>query len=208
MTKRAKIIIAIILVFLFAPWLIKTGIDTFNEIRLDKSLLVYEVPADLCKPIFGVTVEEFFETEFDYDDYVTDDIRTYSKIDRKGNLILRITEEQKRGIIDSSYDGWGLMGSIGVDDLSEIEGIEVAPDLTSVTVSAYKDNAIDLRFTARLGSWGIPLIQLLNGTEPEEIKFDLILKDALTGEVFHVASWPDMDFTMAQDTYNFSERPQ
>ena len=40
MMKRTKVIIVIILVFLFGPLLAKTGIDTVNEIRLNKSLLI------------------------------------------------------------------------------------------------------------------------------------------------------------------------
>ncbi len=207
MTKRTKIIIAAILVFLFAPLLVKTGIDTVNKIRLNNSLLVYEIPADMCKSFFGVSVEDFFITNCDYYDTLGD-FREYSKIDRKGNLILRMTEEQRKGVIEFWYDGWDLMGSIGVDDLSEFEGIEVAPDLTSVTVCCYKDNAVYQFFTARLGSWGIPVIQLLNGTEPEEIKLDIILKDAVTGEVVHTRSWPNLAYTMDQDTFDFSERPK
>lgn len=212
MTKRTKIIIAIILVFLFAPWLIKTGIDTFNEIRLNNSLLVYEVPADLCKPIFGVTVEEFFETKFDYNDYFTDDIRKYSKIDRKGNLILRITEEQRQGIIDFSYDGWDLMWSIGIPSgityLIEDEEIEVAPDLSSVTINCYKDDVTSKCYTAFVGMSMIPQVQLLNGVEPESITFDLIIKDALTGKVVYSGAWPDCEITVYQDTFDLSERPQ
>ncbi len=208
MTKRTKIIIAIILVFLFAPWLVKTGVYTVNEIRLNNSLLVYEIPADLCKPIFGVTAEEFFETEFDYDDYFTDDIRTYSKIDRKGNLILRITEEQRQGIIDFSYDGWDLMGSIGISDMIEDEGIDVAPDLSSVTISCYKDDVISKCYTAFVGMSMIPQVQLLNGVEPESITFDLIIKDALTGEVVYSNAWSDCEITVYQDTFDLSERPK
>lgn len=208
MTKRAKIIIAIILVFLFAPWLVKTGIDTVNEIRLNNSLLVYEIPADMCKPIFGVTVEEFFETEFNFNDYVTDDIRTYSKIDRKGNLILRITEEQRQGIIDFSYDGWDLMWSIGIADMIDDEGIEVAPDLSSVTINCYKDDVTSKCYTAFVGMSMIPQVQLLNGVEPESITFDLIIKDALTGKVVYSGAWPDCEITVYQDTFDLSERPQ
>lgn len=211
MTKRAKIIITIILVFLFAPWLVKTGIDTVNEIRLNNSLLVYEVPADLCKPIFGVTVEEFFETEFDYNDYFTDDIRTYSKIDRKGNLILRITEEQRQGIIDSSYDGWNIMwnllGPNGITALIEDEEIEVASDLTSVTLSCYKDNVIDKCTKAYWGAAVFPRVQLLNGVEPESIGYDFIIKDALTGKVVFEGVWPDYEINIDDDALGLSERP-
>lgn len=207
MTKRTKIIIAIILVFLFAPWLVKTGIDTVNEIRLSNSLLVYEIPEDLCIPILHVSAEDFFTRYCDYYDTLGD-FREYSKIDRKGNLILRMTEEQRKGLIEYERDGWDKIGSIGVDDLSEFEGIEVAPDLTSVTVSCYKDNAVDQCFTVSLGSWGIPVIQLLSGVEPEEIKLDIILKDAVTGEVVHTRSWPNLAYTMDQDTFDFSERPK
>lgn len=207
MMKRTKVIIVIILVFLFGPLLAKTGIDTVNEIRLNKSLLVYEIPADLCVPILHVSAEDFFTRYCDYYDTLGD-FRVYSKIDREGNLILRMTEEQRKGVIEYEHDGWDETGSIGVDDLSEIEGIEVAPDLTSVTVSCYKDNAIDQYFTARLGSWGIPAIQLLSGAEPEEIKLDIILKDAVTGEVVHTRSWPNLAYTMDQDTFDFSERPK
>lgn len=211
MTKRAKIIIAIILVFLFAPWLIKTGIDTVNEIRLNNSLLVYEIPADMCKPIFGVTVEEFFETEFNFNDYVTNDIRTYSKIDRKGNLILRITEEQRQGIIDFSYDGWDLLWSIGIPSgityLTEDEEIEVAPDLSSVTINCYKDNVIDKCTIAYWGAAEFPIIQLLSGVEPESIGYDFIIKDALTGKVVFEGAWPDYEINIDDDALGLSERP-
>lgn len=208
MTKRTKIIIAAILIFLFGPWLVKTGIDTVNEIRLSDSLLVYKIPADLCKPIFGVTVEEFFETEFDYDDYFTDDIRTYSKIDRKGNLILRITEEQRQGIIDSSYDGWDLMGSIGITSLIEDKEIEVAPDLTNVTLNCYKDNVIDKCTKAYWGAAVFPRVQLLNGVEPESIGYDFIIKDALTGDVVFKGAWPDYEIYIDDNALGLSERPQ
>lgn len=207
MTKRTKIIITIILVFLFAPWLVKTGIDTVNEIRLNNSLLVYEIPADMCKSFFGVSVEDFFITNCDYYDTLGD-FREYSKIDRKGNLILRMTEEQRKGLIKFHRDGWDKAGSIGADDLSEADGIEVAPDYTSVTVSCYKNDAADKCFLAVWGSAGFPVIQLLNGVEPESVKFEIFVKDALTGDVVFEGAWPKYEMQIDEIALELSERPQ
>ena len=59
MMKRTKVIIVIILVFLFGPLLAKTGIDTVNEIRLNKSLLFMRF-LRICVFLFFTSVPRTF----------------------------------------------------------------------------------------------------------------------------------------------------
>ena len=201
MTKRTKIIIAIILIFLFGPWLVKTGIEAVQDVTLqfNPDISVYKLPPDVCKTFFGCTPDEFFDKTMAYYDSEID-FRKKSKVDKKGNLVLVLDERDK--------EAWesALAAVISLEDIRDNPNIIVSEDCKEVTVICYKETASFDTMDAALGIYSYLVYQLFDGVPPEDISVNFSLKDGMTEEVVYSEIYPgdDSELSFSTKGYNFS----
>ncbi len=201
MTKRSKIIIAAILIFLFGPWLVKTGVEVVQDVtlRFNPDISIYELPSEVCKIFFGCTPNEFFDKTMAYYDSKTD-FRKKSKVDKKGNLILVLDEQDK--------EAWksALAEVISLDDIRINPNIIVSEDCKEVTVICYKETASFDTMDAAFGLYSYLVHQLFAGVPPEDISVNFSLKDGVTEEIVFSESYPgdDSELSFSTRDYNFS----
>lgn len=201
MTKRTKIIITVILIFLFGPWLVKTGIDAvqYVTLRFNPDISIYELPPEVCRIFFGCTPNEFFDKTMTYYDSEVD-FRKKSKVDKNGNLVLVLNEQDK--------EAWksALADVISLEDIRGNPNIIVSEDCKKVTVICYKETASLDTMDAAFGLYSYLVYQLFNGVPPEEISIDFSLKDGVTEEIVYSESYPGDDSKLSFSTrdYNFS----
>ncbi len=199
MTKRTKIIIAVILVFLFGPWLVKTGVDVIEEamLRFNPDISIYELPPELCRRFFGCTPSEFFDKTMVYYDSEVD-FRKRSKMDKNGNLVLVLNEQDKEAW-KSALKDYGFLEAIW-----DNPNIIITDDYKSMTVNCYKETASADTFDSVFGVNALLVYQLFDGVPPDEIGLNYIIMDGITGEIVYSERYPENEINFSTKGYNFS----
>ncbi len=199
MTKRTKIFIAVILIFLFGPWLVKTGIEVVQDVtlRFNPDASVYKLPPELCRRFFGCTPNEFFDKTMAYYDSEID-FRKKSKIDNKGNLVLVLDEQDKEAwkstfIVDGFFEG-----------VRDNPNIIISEDYKNVTVNCYKETANADTFDSAFLLYALLVYQLFDGVSPDEICINYTVRDGVTEEVVYSERYPENEINFSTQGYNFS----
>jgi|GEM_PF-2576726 len=118
---------------------------------------------------FGVTPREFMNTAMLI--YSScEDFRRHAKIDKDGNLVLNLTENQTAT--------WLYFYGDTVSDAKEL-GVEIAEDYTSFYFKGYMEDIYE--FPLMLVR-SLQILQLFEGKNAEDISVHCVLVDAGTGE--------------------------
>lgn len=164
-----------------------------------KSRTTYTIPSNICQAIFGCEPEHFFDMELDY--YTRDnDFRKHAKLDKDGNLILRLNDKQKDVL--KNKKNWGF----GIEELKSRENIKISADYSKITIYCYAETVSDDLSCLAFGVSSLAVEQLLNNQDPATISVEIILKDAVTNETVYFVSWPSETFNFGSKDYSFSEK--
>ena len=149
----------------------------------------YQLPTDICEQLFAVTPEEFFKQPLDFS--WTEDFRTYSKLNKKGYLVLRLNEQQK--------EDWRQRYAVRIG-VAKSREIEISSDYTRMTTWSYAET-IDSDITAAfLAMDGLIINQLLDGQDPVALQVTFTVMDAGTQCPVYSVLWP-----MEEARYTFNE---
>lgn len=86
----------------------------------------HEFGPDVCYYMFGCNPEEFFNHEFEFYEE-TGDFRKTARIDRDGNLLIKLSKKQERIWMESDWIN-AVYDAMGRTDL------KVSPDLKVITI--------------------------------------------------------------------------
>lgn len=148
-----------------------------------KSYTEYKLSPDSCMFVFSCNPDEFMQLELDFYTPFTD-LRRRASIDKQGNLILKLNEDQKIAWRQSyMVDGF-------LEQVSELENISISPDYTKVTINCYKETVISDFMATTYIYYGMSVYQLLNGIQPEDLAIEVVFKDGGTGEIIFTQLLP------------------
>lgn len=153
----------------------------------------YVIPANICEALFSCSPNEFYSTSQKFS--WTEDFCVYSQVDKNGNLILILNENQKSEWRQYHADFFGHIKN---------RNIEISPDYSCVTVSSYYETALADVNCAILNMQGFAANQLLDGVAPADIGVKFILTDAGTQEILYTATWPSEAIHIDFDKHTFS----
>lgn len=155
--------------------------DLYGDTSTEQSRTEYILPPNISLALFGRTPENYFETYYSYYDWLGD-FRDHAEIDKDGNLVLRLTEDQKEGLL--RFYGDSVSGAKKM-------GIEISEDYTIVTFNFNEDEMQEkLENFPILMFNDMAIRQLFSDKDPATIKIECIVKDKETGNILYNASWP------------------
>jgi len=203
--KKTRVDIAIYLCSVFMIIVIGIGLALeFGLIPKPKdsnSRTTYVIPPKICRALFwGAEPETFFDEYYPFYESC-EDFREHATIDRDGNLVLRLTTEQKEAFID--------FGDSGIEETRKTPGIYISKDLKELTLTGYEEDVKEIIWNK------LPLTtvfdmasrQLINGVEPSKISVTVKIVDIATGETVYKAVWPEESFEFVFEDLDFTNRP-
>ena len=142
----------------------------------------HELGSIACSSLFGCTAEEFFDQEFEFYKE-TGDFRKSARINRKGELVIYLTNKQAKIWMESDW----------FDILYDAEchpNIEVSPDLKVITVYTSKDmDKNSLNEMRDVFNSILMRIHFINGINGSKEKVLCIEKSIKTGEELDRQYW-------------------
>ena len=132
-----------------------------------------------CQRLFGISPEEFFDTELEFYDE-TGDFRPKSRIDENGDLVLVLSPNQQKKWRESEWLS-------GFPEVVNDSKFEISSDLCTLTyyfpTVNLEDEEIEPLFMTILTK--MTVIHLLDGKDYREISIQCIEKDPITGEILY-----------------------
>ncbi len=151
------------------------------------------IQADACEDVFGCTVEEFFDKDFDFYNKVGD-FRKTSRINRQGDLVLRLTQTQANTLC--------LYLQEDVRNAEKQYNIEVSDDYSTITIYGYKETVYQDAVKAMLLGEKTVVIRALKG---QDFLCNFVIKEGSTGKDLWIDGVNDPDeFDYIVRNYNFS----
>ena len=137
-----------------------------------------------CFIFFHTDPDVFFDAKMPF--YKNcEDFRPKAYKNENGDLVLNLTENQKKALAQAWYSG--------LDAYKNIANVDVSDDYKTLTVYGERgsiqyalDNKID-PYTLE----DMALHQLFSGVEPKEIAVSIVYKLEPAGEIIYSACWPD-----------------
>ena len=169
-----------------------TGVLLSDYMHESKCTLIPEH----CQSVFGCTPEEFFDLELDI--YKTvEDLRNDASISSDGDLILIFTKSQRLALMNSE-----------LFDYSEYPNIEVSYEDRYVIVNGfaetvYEDTKASLEIADK-----VCMYLMLQNKPGTEIVVDYIIQDGVTGKTYYSMTWPQQEWHISLNEYNFSPLPE
>lgn len=158
----------------------------------------YVLSPEMCRLFYSTTPEDFFEDFNPLWGDSCEDFKKHARVDKDGNLVLRLTEEQENAHIQA----WNS----NLEEFKKVSGVEIADDYSYVTITGNKEeikhilqNHLHFFFLKEM-----PLRQLYNGKKPETITLTFSLIESSTGKTVYTATWPQETITI---TFNMDELP-
>lgn len=187
--KKKTILIVLYFVglaVLISTWFIQYGRTT------------YVLPSRTSSALFGLKPTEFLETYIKFYD-TCEDFRDKASIDDNGNLVLRLSREQKQAALD--------FYRFDPDKFDDVPGVDVADDYTGFTITGDRE-------TVKNAIWGnfkfatfcnLGFRQLFSGEDPETISVTCTIIEESTGKVIYKAVWPEETVSFSLEDWEFSE---
>ncbi len=166
------VIFSACIIFLFIFF---TSMEDFN---------MYKIPKDSVTVIFGTTSEKFFEIDMAYYTY-TGDFRDNAKIDSKGNLILKLSDEQENAWIE-----WYLPTIKTARDA----GIFISDDYTELIMYGNYEEVI-----SQISNMPVSILnalvtnQLLKKVDPSAIHIHYKVINTENGKTVYDFDWPSCE---------------
>lgn len=161
----------------------------------------YVLTPEICGFFFTKTPEEFFEEYYPW--YSTcEDFRKNAEIDKNGNLILHLTEEQE----NAHLQFWESFDDIGIEEFKKVPGVEVADDYASYTITGTKEEVkyILAYYHPLTLEFCMKYRQLYSGKDPETITITANLVDSTTNKTVYTATLPQEEIVFDLDELPFS----
>ncbi len=158
-------------------------------------LNIYKLSPKISNIVTGYTPREFHELRGK--DTALENNFTYSKVDGDGNLILILTDNEKRN--------WEKQTDTPMLNIAREAGnIEISPDYTQCTIRCYRETVTDdlISFVVVLPE--CVFFQVLNGQDSNNIKVTCQIFDANTGQLKYSAVYPDEEIEFFFATEDFS----
>ena len=145
---------------------------------------------------FGREPTEFFKTYYDYYDNC-EDFRNHATIDENGNLVIRLTSEQKAALFQSTYTD--------LEALDAVEGVEISANYDRLTITGNEEEVLNVIWNEFevYPIFHMANCQLIGGTDPENISVTVTIIDKDTGNPIYTAVWPDEDVCFGPETLKF-----
>lgn len=186
MNKKKIIAMAIILVVTILA-------ASISYMFIDIGLELY-LPPKHCMYLFGVSPEEFMNTDFEFYDE-TGDLRKRSYIDESGALILRLTRYQAQMWKKTEWLS-------GFSEYPDKKPFSISSDFKELTV--YLPHGTDpngeeyqsILTQAKTIFQKMAVLQLIDGVPTEDVGMQYIVVDEETGEVFlsQCVKWASPDY--------------
>lgn len=157
----------------------------------------YVFSSEMCELFFSTTPEDFFEEYYSW--YASsEDFREHASIDKDGNLVLRLTEEQENAHI--------MAWNSNLEEFKKVSGVEISDDYSNVIITGTKEEIRNiLRYKLHIFLFvELSYRQLYSGKKPETITVTFTLIESSTGKTVYTATWPQEDITI---TFNMDELP-
>ena len=145
----------------------------YNAVRGDKD---YVLTPEQAEDVLGCSMEEFVKYPYVSDPESTTSLRGFYcgtvKINEEGNLVLRLTYEQRQ------Y--WKAMLLYRLNLADSNPDLNLSSNYRRLEIYCYREDFEINAESARKAIYACQIRQLLKGRAPEKIKVDVILIDAVT----------------------------
>ena len=181
MTKRKLYRILAIICFSIAAIALIISLYCFGTLIYVKHFRDLEINLTPigCQRLFGISPEEFFDTELEFYDE-TGDFRPKSRIDENGDLVLVLSPNQQKKWRESEWLS-------GFPEVVNDSKFEISSDLCTLTyyfpTVNLEDEEIEPLFMTILTK--MTVIHLLDGKDYREISIQCVEKDPITGEILY-----------------------
>ncbi len=173
----SKAVRRLVLVFIIVAVVLLTGCQNTQE---------YRIHAQQCERVFDCTPKQLLKSEHDCLDTVGD-FRKKSYVDRNGNLVLVLTESQKKAMIE-----W----LVEFPEIKDRTDVDVSEDLSSITIyylpETFTEDSIEFAGMSRaISSVAAKIVtkKALEGVPMEDISILYTAKHIETGEVIYTETW-------------------
>lgn len=187
----------ILIVVLVIAIVIMIGSMFISDGTLFAKRNTYVFSPEMCKLFFSTTPEDFFEEYYSW--YASsEDFREHASIDKDGNLVLRLTEEQENAHI--------MAWNSNLEEFKKVSGVEISDDYSNVIITGTKEEIRNiLRYKLHIFLFvELSYRQLYSGKKPETITVTFTLIESSTGKTVYTATWPQETITI---TFNMDELP-
>ncbi len=157
----------------------------------------YEFSPKMSLAFFGRDPEGFLNTDYDFYD-TCEDFRKHAKINKKGNLVLRLTKEQEEAFLQSCDSD--------LEEFERIKGVHISNDYTLLLVSGNKEEVTDI-IANQMPLYAVfdmanrqLVIKKIN---PEEITVEFRVVDENTGLCVYNAIWPQDSVSLSPKEWDF-----
>lgn len=166
---------------------------------IQAQLTTYEFSPEASLAFFGRKPEDFFDTYYDY--YETcEDFRERAKINKAGNLVLRLSKEQEDAFLKSCDSQ--------IEELKKIKGVYISDNYELLSITGNKKEVAEIiaNEMSCLTVFDLANHQLIiDKITPKEIFVEVKVIDENTGECVYNAIWPKEEIRFSVKEWQFSE---
>lgn len=173
-------------------------IITLSFILINQQRTKYVLPPNISLALFGTEPEDFFTTYREFYDYC-EDFRKHAQIDENGNLVLKLTKEQEKAILQYCDSG--------LKSFDELPEVEILDDYLGFKITGNKESITNI-IANEYGIFTIDEMafrQMFNGINPKNISVTVTVIESSTNNVLYMSTWPQDDIELSPQSWEFSE---
>ena len=158
----------------------------------------YSISPDLTMALFGQEPSEFLITEREWYKNVGIDLREYASIDKSGNLILKLNDNEEEKIL-TYYDN-------DLDKLDSLPQVQILEQYKVLKITGNKASVSDI-IANQFGLLTIDemaIRQLFSGVSSNNVSVTLVVEEEDTNIIVYEATWPKEDINLSVNNWKFS----
>ena len=158
-----------------------------------KQFTICIISPDICKQLSPNTPEQFVMVEGKYSAFEGNYL--FATVLKNGNLLVIVSDEQKKNIIEDSEESLQKNWSAYITD-----DVQISDNYSKVTTKCYLEQANDRVIYSILMVEGCLYHQILDGKKPDEISVQYEIYDSKTEELKFSSDYPkeSMGFSVAE----------